>query len=59
MGLTIEMDAASYKRILSIKISALPPGVHYLSPESEAILKRAAERDAALSARHIKKEIQS
>jgi hypothetical protein len=32
-----------------------PEGVHVLSLESQAILKRAAERDAALQARHTKR----
>ena len=50
------MDDAAVKRVLGIKIAALPPGVHYLSPESQEILRRAAERGAALLARHTKKE---
>lgn len=33
----------------------LPPGVHRLSEESQAILARAAEKSAAVAARHTKR----
>jgi hypothetical protein len=34
---------------------ALPEGVHYLSYESQDILRRVAERSAALEARYVNK----
>lgn len=33
----------------------LPEGVHVLSPESQAVLARAAEKGAAITARHTKR----
>lgn len=33
----------------------LPPGVHLLSQESEEALRRAAEKGAAITARHTKR----
>lgn len=53
-GVTIPMNADEILAV--IKIPALPPGVHFLSPESEAVLDRAAEKAANAEARHLKRD---